>query len=100
MLIEIYPEDSVKLVRHVRSTNKNFFYQKAYAHKQGTKFPVEIQISLEESQSPYTPGRYQISDESYKVNNFGRLELDPFRLSLIPVAAPVAAPVSSPAAKV
>lgn len=95
MIIEIFPDDVSKLCR--TASDKNFFYQKAYLHKSGSKFPIEFQISLEQNQQPFQAGRYTVGDDSYRISKYSKLELDPFRLTLTPVVQPAAvAPAGVP----
>ena len=62
-------------------TNKNtgelntFYIQPAYAHL-GDAFPVKINVPLISPEHAYSAGFYTLSLQSYRVGNFGDLEID------------------------
>lgn len=64
---------------------RTVYEQKAYAHTGGV-FPVEFKITHDDHNNAYQVGEYELSPESYKVNQYGQLELDRFGLKLIPAS--------------
>ncbi|MCZ4372510.1 hypothetical protein O4H50_11960 [Vibrio diazotrophicus] len=56
---------------------RTIYEQIAYAHL-GGKFPIEMKLTLEKDQEPYSAGTYTPHSSSYVVNNFGGLELKRF----------------------
>ncbi|WP_345854867.1 single-stranded DNA-binding protein [Shewanella algae] len=50
----------------------------------GSRFPVQVQIPLEDGQPPYAPGDYSIHVSNFRANRFQKIELDPFKLILVP----------------
>ena len=62
---------------------RTVFEQKAYAHLGGV-FPVEFKITHDDHNNAYDIGKYQLSGSSFKVNQYGQLELDRFGLALTP----------------
>lgn len=85
MLIEVFQENTNKCVKTVG--DNDFHFQVAYLHLESTKFPVEFQLSLGRSDSAYPAGMYSLSDSSFRVNQYGSLELNRFAMKLIPVVS-------------
>jgi len=83
MLIEIFPENAQKCVKNVKGNN--YYYQRAYLILSTTKFPVEFELSLNDSAPANLPGRYSLSDSSFRVNQYGSLEINRFDMTLVPV---------------
>lgn len=81
MKVEIFKEDAV-IIEESRG-EKKFYSQKAYLHKSGSRFPLEFKLSRKKSDHPYPAGMYQIDDTSYRINNYGKLELNPFEIALV-----------------
>lgn len=65
--------------------SRTVFEQKAYAHLGGV-FPVEFKITHDDHNNAYDIGKYQLAGSSFKVNQYGQLELDRFGLALNPYA--------------
>ena len=59
--------------------------QKAYLHNGGA-FPVEFTLSIPDASSAYPVGQYTLTDDSFKVNQYGGLELSRWDLKLTPLA--------------
>ena len=82
-IIEIFPEnnsiDSKKL-----PSGRKVYSQVGYVQLKG-KYPREITIPLEENQKAYKTGKYHIGLDSYQISQYGKLELHPYQLILIPV---------------
>ncbi|TWH76190.1 helix-destabilizing protein [Azomonas agilis] len=51
--------------------------QRAYLHQSGQKYPTGFSISLEEDQSPYPVGRYDLDDSSFFIGRFSDLQVKP-----------------------
>lgn len=81
MRIEIFEEDQ-RLIEDVRGT-RSFYSQIGYLHKADSKYPVRFKIPMRGDVLPHQPGTYEISDSSFRVNNFEKLELDPYNLTLV-----------------
>ncbi len=64
---------------------RTVFEQKAFAQMGGI-FPVEFKITHDDHNDAYAVGVYELSPDSYKVNQYGQLELDRFGLKLIPAS--------------
>lgn len=60
--------------------------QAAYLFKEGDKYPTPMKITLRDTQPPYAPGRYYVSDDSLTVDRNGRLSLYDLKLVSVPVA--------------
>jgi len=83
MFIEIFPENTQKCVKTIKQNN--FYYQICYFVSTDSKFPIEMQVSLGEAELAYPAGKYLISDSSYKINQYGNLELSKYDLKLVPM---------------
>lgn len=77
-----------------RATGRDYTIrsQEGYAHTVSRNgnlnaYPEKISITLEDGQSAYPPGNYQIAPSSLFVGDFGRLTLG--SLTLIPLQAKV-----------
>lgn len=87
------------LVTEISGTSKAgkpYFIRKqaAWAHTYDAQgnlnpYPERIELSLNDGQEPFNPGVYTLSDKSFFVGDFGKLEVG--RLILDPVAAPMKA---------
>jgi hypothetical protein len=64
---------------------RTVFEQKAYVHTGGV-FPVEFKITHDDHNNAYAIGKYQLAPSSFKVNQYGQLELDRFGTKLVPYA--------------
>lgn len=64
---------------------RTVYEQKAYANMGGV-FPVEFKITHDDHNNAYPIGKYQLAPSSYKVNQYGQLELDRYGMKLIPYA--------------
>lgn len=66
--------------------------QFGYVHLAGERYPVKIELTLSDEQPAYAPGSYTLSDGSFFVGRFdrlelGRLELEPLKASVVAKAA-------------
>lgn len=86
--IEIFPENANINSRTIPGKDgkapRIIHEQIAYAYL-GGKFPVEMKLSLEDSQNPYVVGVYSLDSSSFIVNNFGSLELKRFGIKIKPL---------------
>jgi len=83
MKLEIF-EENESLIEDVRG-NRSFYSQIGYLHRSDSRFPVRIKIPRKGDEPPYKAGFYEISDLSYRVNNYEKLEIDPYNLVLTAV---------------
>lgn len=51
-----------------------------------SQFPLPFFISVDQGR-PYPPGNYHIHITSFRTNNFGRLEINPYDFRLVPAKA-------------
>lgn len=75
--IEIRPEQAfIKTRSGVSTTGKNYTLQeqRAYIYLGGA-YPVEFVINIPQGQPAYSAGIYELSPESLRVGQFGRLEV-------------------------
>ncbi|WP_413479402.1 single-stranded DNA-binding protein [Vibrio hibernica] len=88
--VEIFKENERVEIRQIvpkdGKSGRTIYEQIAYAHL-GGKFPVEMKIQLEKDQVPYATGLYSPHGSSFKVNDFGSLELRRFGMILEPIRA-------------
>lgn len=72
-----------------RNTQKGTMWsQKAYADLGGA-FPAEIKISLQSPERAYAVGEYELSPQSFKVGQYGDLEVNRFNIKLVPSTSSV-----------
>lgn len=64
---------------------RTVYEQKAYIYTGGV-FPVEFKITHDDFNDAYAVGDYTLATSSFKVNQYGQLELDRFGMSLVPLA--------------
>ncbi|QBF81321.1 hypothetical protein EXU30_00385 [Shewanella maritima] len=83
LTIEVFQEDvnvtSRKLPPKDGNEGRVFYEQTAYAHL-GDKFPVKMTLQVDGPAAVYPAGKYEISEKSFVINNFGGLELKRFGL--------------------
>jgi hypothetical protein len=64
--------------------DRTVYEQKAYVHLGGV-FPVEFKLSHDDHNNAYEAGTYKLNPESFKVGQYGDLQLDRFNIKLEPV---------------
>ena len=70
-----------------RTTQKGLMWsQKAYADLGGA-FPAQMKITLQSPNEAYRPGDYELSPESFRIGQYGDLEVNRFNIKLVPVSA-------------
>lgn len=83
--IEVFPENVTIITRNIPPKDgkpgRSFYQQTAYVNL-GGKFPVEMNLPLNEGEQPYIAGTYEVDPSSFVVNNFGGLELKRFGLTI------------------
>lgn len=86
--IEIFPENVALITRTLPPKDgkpgRSFNEQIAYAHL-GGKFPVEMKLSVQDGQQPYSAGTYSVDASSFAINAYGGLELKRFGLIIRPI---------------
>lgn len=87
MIIEILAGHNQPLTK-MNKENKPYYQQKAYAHLGGA-FPVEFLLSIQTPAEVYPVGKYTLDEQSYRVNQWGRLEISGFDMKLRPLAKSV-----------
>jgi hypothetical protein len=76
-IIEGFHQPATKTIKE-----NTFYEQKAYADFEGP-YPVEFKIALNAPVDAYPIGSdYELDPSSYKVNQYGNLELDRFNIKL------------------
>lgn len=60
--------------------------QEAWVQMGDAPYPQKTKVMLDEGQSPYPVGKYQLHERSFSVGQYDRLECRPF---LVPLAATV-----------
>lgn len=58
------------------------YAQKCYLHT-NSAFPVEFELPLKDLNQAYQVGFYTLSPESFRVNNYGGLELNRYDIHLV-----------------
>lgn len=59
--------------------------QVGWLHMEDQKYPVRIEITLDDNSTGYPPGQYEISAQSFYVDRFSQLQVG--RLKLRPIVA-------------
>lgn len=84
--IKITPEHEQPITRTLPGKDgkqaRTIREQIGYAYL-GGKLPVEMKLSLQDDQSAYKSGNYELDSSSFTVNNFGGLELKRFGIKLV-----------------
>lgn len=73
-------------VNSVQRGDNTYHEQQAYAHL-GAAYPVPFKITHSSPNSAYQVGDYQIDPASFRVNQYGSLELDRYNFKLTPIVA-------------
>ena len=86
LVIEILEGRNTPIARNVNTKKgpQTFFHVDAYAHLGGA-FPVQFRLPAQSSTHIFSPGHYQLSPESFKVGQYGDLEIDRFNMALVPL---------------
>jgi len=64
---------------------RTVYEQKVYAHLGGA-FPVEMKLSFDDHKDAYPIGKYELSKSSFKVGQYGDLQIDRYNTVLTPLA--------------
>lgn len=77
---------SVRKIRRKDGSEVQFVEQ-SVAIENGDDFPQPFRITLDDDQKPYQPGAYQVCPSSFRVGQYGDLQVGR-RIKLVPVATP------------
>lgn len=69
---------------------RTVYWQRAYMYN-GGRYPVEVQIPLEEGVPANPAGEYEIHPSSFQVSRFNKIEVNPFNVVLQPLKAGIKA---------
>lgn len=64
-------------------SSRTVFWQVGYMYT-GGRYPVEVQLPLEEGQPPYPAGIYFMHPSSFQANKYNKPEINPFKVHLAP----------------
>jgi len=87
LVIEIMQGDErpqSKTIRAGQPDAKTFYFHQAFAHL-GGRFPVEMQLPAESNTHMIAAGKYVLAPQSFKINQYGGLEISRFDMQLIPL---------------
>lgn len=85
MQIEILEgRNEVKAIQK-RDGSGSYYVQVAYIDL-GKAYPEEFQFGVASPAHGYPVGRYRLAPQSFKVNQYGRLEINGYDFKLIPLA--------------
>lgn len=62
---------------------RTIYWQVGYMYT-GGRYPVKVQIPLEEGQLAYPAGQYFMHPSSFQANKFNKPEINPFKVTLAP----------------
>lgn len=82
LIIEVFQENESVIEKTFGNGNKGYS-QIGYVNL-GNKFPEQIKIPLQQGQSFYKSGKYELLLSSFRVGKYGDLEVNPFELNLVP----------------
>lgn len=83
MIIEILDGYQLPESKTTRD-GKPYTVQKAFVNLGGA-FPQEIELRIESPAHAYAIGKYTLALESFRVNQYKKLEISPFQMSLQPL---------------
>lgn len=88
LVVKILKDRNTPIARNVNTKNgpKTFFHINAYADLGGA-FPVEFRFPVESATHVFAVGEYQLAQSSFKIGQYGDLEIDRFNMMLIPLPA-------------
>lgn len=88
LIVEIFKDKNVPIARNIETKNgpKTFFHIPA-AVDTGGLYPVEFRFPVASESHIMAPGKYSLAECSFKVGQFGDLEIDRFNITLIPLPA-------------
>lgn len=88
MKIEIDGQQATPRVRSGTTNGRDWSFrlQKAWAFPKGAKYPIEIELQLQDSVPAYPEGVYELDLEHYvRAGQYGRITLDEQAFILEPV---------------
>ncbi len=63
---------------------RTVYWQNAYMYN-GGRYPVAVQIPLDEGVPPNPAGEYEIHPSSFQVSKYNKIEINPYNVILTPV---------------
>lgn len=86
LVIEVLEGKNTPIMRNqkIKGEDRKFFHIPV-AVEMGKLYPVEVRWSVESETHFISPGKYTLSESSFKVNQYGDLELDRYNMALIPL---------------
>lgn len=88
LIISVLKDRNIPIARTVntKAGEKTFYHINAYADMGGA-FPVEFRFPVESATHTIAVGQYQLAQSSFKIGQYGDLEIDRFSMMLIPLPA-------------
>lgn len=77
MKIEIVSNEIREQSGNSQKTGKAYHIRKqsAFAHLEGSKYPIAFTLNVPNDRKPYEPGMYQLVETNFYVDRFGALSL-------------------------
>lgn len=82
ILFEFFKENETVIVNKFKDGGEKYS-QICYLHS-GKKFPEEFVFPLQQGQSFYRAGLYELQPKSLRVGKYSRLELNPYEMHILP----------------
>lgn len=87
MIIEIIKGSDVPTSRQFKNKPDELSWsQPAFAHL-GGHFPVEIKLPLKNATFAHPVGKYNLDKDSFKVGQYGDLEINRWEINLVPISS-------------
>lgn len=67
-----------------KTSKGTVLHKQQVAIDQGKDYPLIVSLTVPEGH-PYAPGKYTLDPNSFRSSRFGALELDPYKIRLVPV---------------
>lgn len=64
---------------------RTFYYQRAYLHRTGERFPLAFELPMKAESDAYPAGLYTLAPESLLINQYKALEMSRYRVQLLPL---------------
>lgn len=84
MIVEISPDDCAVSAKTIKGTT--MYEQNAYLHFTGKPFPLPFKLNVKSGAAGYEPGKYTLSPDSVRCNQYGALEFDRYNMSLVKIS--------------
>ena len=79
-----------KVIREGKPDEKTFYEHEVYLHKAGL-YPIECRLPAKSATHIITPGKYVLSKNSFKVGQYGDLQIDRYAIELVPLSVVIPA---------